>query len=278
MTKKGYQKRLPTVLPDARPRPAVRAPRLPAPRVSAEADPIPAVVEPDETVETVETDERRRPSTGTWVAVVLAGLALVGVAGSLLVLALRDSGPDRPADGTDARGPIRSDTSYVVSEVRPNGDIVVRQRIRAARPMQLLHLDLPPGPGGEGVFARQVEIVADGEAVVGPATITDAFARYIFAPSTDVRISYRLTGAVELSESVPGRALAVVTSLDVRYAPRVARETRVVRAPEVLMLACSRSTEEPPVPCGEPDGVGRWRVDLTGARVDDRVVAQLTLG
>ena len=70
----------------------------------------------------------------------------------------------------------------------------------------------------------------------------------------------------------------MVTSLAVRYVPRVERETRVVRASEVLVLACSPSTGEPPEPCGKPDGDGEWRVDLTGQRVDDRVVAQLTLG
>lgn len=282
MTKKGYQKQLPTVPPAASPRPAV-----PAPRVSAEAEPIAPVVEPVQTFYHDENDEtyplqpaeRRSPSTtGTVVALALVGLALLCIANFLLVRSLLDNGPDRPAGVGDASTRTRPDVSYVVSEVLPNGSVVVRQRIRAVQPVELLRLVLPLATGAEGVSASQVDVVADGVAILGPETITDGFASFSFAPATDVRVSYRLTGAVKLSESVPGRALAVVTSLDVRYGPRVERETRVVRASEVLMLACSRSPEETPVPCGEPDGDGRWRVDLTGQRVDDRVVAQLTLG
>jgi hypothetical protein len=308
VTKKGYQKRLPKVLPDAGPRPVAPAPRVPAPRASTDAsaplaDPAETAeptetderVEPAEPIEPVETDEpagtvelderrlrssseRHRSSIGWLVAMVLACLVLSGVAGFLLVTALRDDDPARPAGGPVPTSPARSGTSQVVSEVRASGDVVVHQRIRTTRPIQLLRLELPLAPVGEGMTARQVEIVADGVAVVGPATITDEFATYTFSPATDVRVRYRLTGAVELSESAPGRALAVVTSLNVRYVPRVERETRVVRASEVLLLACSQSTDEPPVPCGERDGDGGWRVDLTGERVDDRVVAQLTLG
>jgi hypothetical protein len=270
MTKKGYQKRLPTVLPATSPRPAV-----PAPRASPESDAVSPVVEP---VEPGETDDRGSPSTGTMIALVLAGLAVVGIAGFLLVPARVDNGPDLPAGVAGAGSPTGLDTSFVVSEVLPSGDVVVRQRIRSAKPVQLLRLELPLAPGAEGVSARQIDVVADGEAVVGPETIIGEYATFAFAPATDVRIHYRLTGAVERSESAPGRALAVVTSLQVQYAPRVERETRVVRASRVLLLACSRSPDEPPVPCGEPEGDSRWRVDLTGPRVDDRVVAQLTLG
>lgn len=285
MTKKGYQKRLPKVLPDAGPRPVVPAPRVPAPRASAEGTAEgTAVVAPE--AEPIEPDEhharasadRHRWSTGWIVAVVLGGSALCGIAAFLLVGGLLHSESDRPAGGTNASSPTEPDSSSVVSTVLPNGDVVVRQRIRAIRPIRLLRLELPPAAGGEGVSATQVEVVADGNTAFGRSTITDASATYIFAPATDVRIRYRLTGVVQLSESAPGRALAVATTLGVRYAPRVARETRVVHAAEVLMLACGRSPDEPPVPCGEPDGDGRWRVELTGQRVDDRVVAQLTLG
>jgi hypothetical protein len=212
------------------------------------------------------------------VAALLAGLALGGVIGVGLVGALQDRGPVRPAGTTDETSTAPPDTSYVVSEVLPSGVVVVHQRISATQPVRVLRLVLPTAAVTEGVSARQVDIVADGDPVVGPATITAGFATYTFAPATDVRIRYRLAGAVETSDSAPGRALAVVTSLDVRYDPMVERETRVVRASEVLQLACSSSPEEPPVPCGESDGAGRWRVDLTGESVDDRVLAQLTLG
>ncbi len=55
-----------------------------------------------------------------------------------------------------------------------------------------------------------------------------------------------------VSDAPAGRVLSLATTLDVGYDPQVARETRVVRASEVLALA--------------------------GPRGADRVVAQLNLG
>ncbi len=74
-----------------------------------------------------------------------------------------------------------------------------------------------------------------------------------------------------------GRALALATTLVVQHASRPASETRVVRAPEVLALACAASVDVAPVPCGRAEDPGQWSVQLTGDHVDDRVVAQLTV-
>jgi hypothetical protein len=289
--RKGYKNRLPTVLP-------------PAPRAAPEQDatwpargapatpptPSPRVVEPIRTTPPIEpvepqpapqpAPERRSPALRVIVALALAGLAIGAIVGVVVVPRLLDDGPDRPAAADDAGAPagLVADTSYVVSRVLPNGDVVVRQRIRTAEPIWLLRLTLPRVPGAGDMSARQVDLVADGDAVAGQATITDGTASYGFPPATEMLLSYRLTGAVRLSDSAPGRGLAMITTLDVQYSPRVERETRVVRAAEVLSLACSRSVEEAPVPCGEPDGDGRWQVELTGGRVVDRVMAQLNVG
>ena len=85
----------------------------------------------------------------------------------------------------------------------PSGDVVVRQRIRTVGPIRGLRLELPSVPGVEGVSASQVEVVADDNTALGPKTITDALATYVFAPATDVRIRYRLTGAVEIASRPP---------------------------------------------------------------------------
>ena len=110
-----------------------------------------------------------------------------------------------------------------------------------------------------------------GSAGVGAGRVT-----YRFAPATTVRLSYVLVGAVTVSDEETGRALALATALDVRYPHRPAVETRVVRAPAVLALACTPSVRRTPEPCGTTDGDG-WRVELTGPHVDDRVLAQVTL-
>ena len=62
---------------------------------------------------------------------------------------------------------------------------------------------------------------------------------YPFAGSTDVFVSYRLEGAVERSGSVPGRALATVTAVDVDLNPPLVATTYAVSGGDVLDLACS---------------------------------------
>ena len=119
--------------------------------------------------------------------------------------------------------------------------------------------------------------MADGALVDGPATITGSGATYTFDETTDVQVRYVLTGAVVRSDSVGGRALALATRLDLRYSPPPEREIRVVIAAEVLSLACSASPDAAPVPCGQAESTDQWRVELTGPRVDDRVIAQVTL-
>lgn len=301
MTKKGYQRRLPTVLPTVpspraspeqvklaqpvqpaapvtRPEPVSAAgpvvtrpapERSYAPPGARESKPVPAPV-------------RRRVSP--WTAVGIGAAILVAlVVGGILVASVV-GGPEDPAaeSGSASAAPaaaprvLAGDEAYVESRVLADGDVVVRQWIRADEPLQRLRLRLPEVPG-VALSASEVEVVADGALVAGPATVTGLVATYTFEETTNVQVSYRLSGAVERSDSAAGRALAVATTLDVRYVPRPARETRIVRATEVLALACSPSPEVLPEPCGQADETGQWRVDLAGPRVVDRVVAQLTL-
>jgi len=336
MTKKGYQKRLPKVLP-----PPVHAPpAVPAPRGSVEdsareavqepvhepvrepvreAEPAPVqgpvrepVQEPvrEPVEESVPVDvqvtppapaidtlpARRKPAPATApprrrrfagqsvavVALVLVGPLIAGLVGAFLLLRPDeaqtpdvDPGAQRPPGVGSAS--LEADESYVETRVLPSGELVVRQRIRPDQPVRRLRLALPEVPGAEVLSAHGVEVVADGEPVDGDDILTDRAAEYVFDATTDVQVRYRLDGAVEFSDSVTGRALALATSLQVAYAPMAERETRVVSAAEVLSLACARTAAEPPVPCGEPSGDDRWSVELEDPRVTDRVMAQLNL-
>lgn len=273
MTKKGYQKRLPTVLP----------PAAPAPRASTEN----LEVVQDEQDEQDEHQQATpaRPARNS--VLVPAGIALVAVlvaATVNLLLLLSDGAPDDRRTGPApeaAEGlgvaPLPEDESYVETLVQPDGEIVVQQWIRAEEPLRRLSLALPAVPGGEELSAEGIEVVADGAVVVGPDQITSRAATYVFPETTGVQVSYRLTNAIQRSNSAVGRALAVATSLDVTYEPRPDSETRVVNGPEVLSLACSPSSEVLFVPCGEAIADDQWRVELTGRRVTDRVVAALDL-
>ena len=70
--------------------------------------------------------------------------------------------------------------------------------------------------------------------------------------ATDVQVSYRLTGAIVLSESVTGRALAAA-GMDVGYEPALTQRDPGRTRPGLLSLACGEPPSEPLVPCGERD-------------------------
>ena len=223
-----------------------------------------------------------RPSIGVVVGLVAAGLIGL-VLGGLAVAWVVDDARDPPARepgsaaGLDPPGMLVTDESYAETQVRTNGDVIVRHWIQADEPLRRLRLVLPQVPGAEELSAKGIEVVADGALVNGPATLTGIGATYTFDKTTDVQVRYVLAGAVVRSDSAAGRALALATTLDLRYSPRPERGIRVVIAPEVLSLACSASPDAAPVPCGRAESIDQWRVELTGPRVDDRVMAQVTL-
>lgn len=291
MSKKGYQKRLPTVLVPA-PRPAPeQAPELarvdvPAPDVRTEPDPRPASASAPATA-SVAVDRGRAaapaPSrTGMIIAASAVGLLVALVAGVLLTSML--SGDDAPGPGAPVAVfgstppvPISAGQSYVDLRIAGNGDIEVTQWISAAEPLDRLRLELPDLAGADDVAASMVVVLADGEPVAGPDRITSSGATYVLDAASDVQIDYRLTGASVLSPSVTGRALAAA-GMALDYEPLSRSETRVVRAPGVLSLSCGRPASVRLVPCGRETGADSWTVDLDGRDVADRVVVQLTLG
>ena len=304
--KKQYKNRLPTVLPPA-PRlpPAIESlPREPPPRPEPQPDlqptlaarpepqvaPGPAPAPEPEPAPAPEPEPEQEPAGAgsgppprSWT--ILVGLALLAtlVALGALVAAYvgspggTDAEPRRPGAATTSESlDALPEESYVETRVRRDGDMVVRQWISSEVPLRHVALALPQVSGAR-LSAARVSVLADGVQAPGPRTITRGRATYYFKGSTDVRVTYRLTGAVLRGGSVTGRALALATTLDVGFRPRPARETRVVLAPEVLSLACAASSTQSPVPCGSLEGLDRWRVELSGDRVGDRVLAQVTL-
>ena len=87
-----------------------------------------------------------------------------------------------------------------------------------------------------------------------------------------MRLAYVIAGAVERSDSAQGRALAAATNLTVRTVPRPRSDVRVVRAPQVLSLACTPSLYAVPAPCGTRMRPDAWRVQLDR---DEGVRAQI---
>jgi hypothetical protein len=172
---------------------------------------------------------------------------------------------------------IAAGESYVALRVLTNGDVEATHWITAVRPLDRLRLDLPWLAGTGEVAASALVVLADGEVAPGPDRVTSGGVTYPLDSVTSVQVSYRLTGAAALSGSVAGRALAAA-GMEVAYEPRSRRETRVVRAPGLLSLACGGPVSERLVPCGAETGRDEWSVDLDGPRVGDRLVVQLGLG
>lgn len=282
--KKPHQKRLPTVLPPApRPAPPVESIPTPPPEPEPEPEPGPCAVAEAHTAPAPPPPPRPVGRLAVTAAVLLAALVVAGLVASAVAL-LRDPPSGGGPVSVDTLGAPRAllpDESYVESRVLADGTVVVRQWIRSEQPLQRVRLALPKVAGAEALRADRVVVEARGVRAGGPTRIGSGEATYTFPDTTELRIRYRLTGATEVSDSPAGRALARATTLDVTYSPQIARETRVVSAPEVLALACSTSpTAATLVPCGGADGGdgSRWQVDLAGPRVVDRVVAQLDLG
>lgn len=285
--KKQYKNRLPTVLPPApRPAPAVESvppEPEPAPEPEPEAGPAPAPASAAGTRATLMWEEDpTSPSRARTAAVLLVLLAVVVGGGLLAVRLLDGSGREAAAPRVDDRSaptatPVPPGSSRVEATVRPGGDIVVTQEVTSRTPLRAVSLAVPDVGDASTVSATDLTVEADGETVPAPGRLAARPARITLDDATSLVIRYRLVGAVEGSDSAPGRALALATALDVSWTPGPERETRVVRAPGVLSLACTPSPDQDPVPCGSSRGDDMWRVDLEGEGVGDRVLAQLTV-
>ncbi len=279
--KKQYKNRLPTVLPPAPRRPMEQtyvAPQREAADASAPSPPAPRRPDATAAPTSVETPAPRRSATVRTRALVGVAvlIGLVGVAAAFWWQSGEEEAERPSAASTSATWPEAGE-ARTVTQVRPDGVLEVTHWIHATDPLDKLDLMLPERQEGDPtspISASAVQVVADDQPASGPAALTFTRASYVFADATRIRVRYELTGAVEVSTSAPGRGLATTTSLEVSNTP--ARETRVVRSPAVLSLACTDTTGST-APCGAPDHTGQWTVELTGDEVGARVIAVVTL-
>ncbi|PKH44085.1 hypothetical protein CXG46_00525 [Nocardioides alpinus] len=204
-------------------------------------------------------------------------LGLVGLATAFV--AVGRTGDDEPG-GAPGAAPIQggwpeAGASRTTTQVGADGVLDVTHWIHATEPLDELDVALPELPDGVSIDASAVEVVADGRRASGPAMLTFSSASYAFSDATRIRVSYQLSGAVELSSSAPDRGLVTTTTLDV--SPVQGTDTRVVRSEAVLSLACAPTAETSLEPCGESDADDQWTVRLTGPDVGARVVAAVTV-
>ncbi|MGI9156581.1 MAG: hypothetical protein ACR2FG_08090 [Marmoricola sp.] len=229
-------------------------------------------------------------------ALVLSGLALVAVA-LLALLPLRHSGVSDPASsqasGTGTTSPLASlpigvsipaDGSYIRTRVLASGDLHVDQWIRSGSALSSITLSVPrvPGLAAGAMQTSHISVTGSRGPGQGPSSVGAAAQTYRLDGTGAVHLSYDVSGAVERSSSVQGRALARVTGLDVRYASQRGPSTASVQGAKVLVLACSPPRADAvPRPCGAPGPAASpdaWTVQLDGAHRNDRVMAQLDLG
>ena len=201
----------------------------------------------------------------------------------LLFQTLRPSAPPESPSATLTRpmteppDALRSTGAYVRSDVQPDGTIRVTQWVRVGAAVDRITLaSYDPGQPGEPPVATHLDIVdASGRVVLSQGEVGTGGRTIELESSRVLRLTYDLTGAVSVSGSVPGRAIATSTALDVDY-PDEGPATVEVTGAEVLTLACGGLEPDDLRPCGRPDGTG-WRVRLAGVVRDDRVSAQLDL-
>ncbi|SDR74072.1 hypothetical protein SAMN04488570_0225 [Nocardioides scoriae] len=172
--------------------------------------------------------------------------------------------------------------------VVPAGSELVRTRVLASGQLRVDHWVRPSGPAGSfvlavppsvagGVEARDVRVATDSGVQDAPTTVGDRGRRYAFAATSSLHVSYVLTGAVTRSGSVPGRALARTTSLELGLRRERLATTVRVEGGRLLAAACAPvGAPERSRPCGRAGGEG-WAVSLPRSARPQVVAAQLDL-
>ncbi len=209
-------------------------------------------------------------------AVVVSVVALVGAA---LLVMHPGSGDGRAERSAATRyappRPVPPDTSYVETRVLSSGDLRVTHWIDSRTPVSVVRLGLPAVAGLPRLTISKVVVVGDRTRALRSSAKTR---EYYVTGARHLYVSYTLKGAVTRAPRPAGRALAVITNLEVGGLPRLTETTHSVVGAHVLNLACSAARREAlPAPCGAAVSDG-WRTTLDGAAAGDRVMAQLDLG
>ena len=225
-----------------------------------------------ERVDRVEPAKARRTPIMAGVA---AALVLVLAAGVWWWGSRSDTDPTDRAGAVSAVVPaphspvaLPADGEHALIRVLDSGDLGVEQWVRHADGMGTLML-APP----DGIRVHDLSVVAGSRPVDAPTSLDGATAISIPATST-LYLSYRMSGALELSDD--DRALARATS--VTFGEEPASQTVDFVGATVLSLACTPLVGDAlPVPCGADAGVKGWRVVRPAGLGDVQVMAQLDL-
>ena len=186
------------------------------------------------------------------------GVAAVIVAEyAVLLQTLRPYDPPEPPSATltlpttEPPDALRSTGAYVRSVVQPDGTIRVTQWVRVGAAVDRITLaSYDPDQSGEPPVATDLDIVdASGSVVLSEGEVGTGGRTIELEASRVLRLTYDLTGAVSMSGSVPGRAIATSTALDVDY-PDEGPATLEVTGAEVLTLACGGLEPDDLRPCG----------------------------
>ncbi|PUA79244.1 hypothetical protein C7S10_19620 [Nocardioides currus] len=224
-----------------------------------------------------------------WPVIAVVSLVVVlAVAGAAAVL-LRDG--DRspaddagePAPSTAARTfpeppiPLVSDTELVFTDVLADGDLTVKHWLRTEEPVDRLELSAP-GDGMTSAEVTDVVVAADGVAVASADVVAASGWAGPLPATSDVYVSYRLSGVLQLSDSAQGRGLATTTALVADVGRPMVARTQSFTGASVLTLACLPPGDQAmPTPCGSSKG-DTWTVVSEGDAVADSVIAQVDLG
>jgi hypothetical protein len=208
---------------------------------------------------------------------------VVGVVAGLVWVVGSGSPPEqraRLAASYTAPVRLRPGTSYIRTRVLATGDLEVTQWIASATPVQSLSLRVPPVPGlaPASVSLGRLVVAVDGvrSNAVPLASQPTGTWEYRLPNARAVFLRYRLSGAVQTT-SVPGRAVATITSLLVSTGHPLTSTTQAVVGHDVLALGCSLPTPgAAPTLCGVTSN-GISSVRLYGAQQQRRITAQVQL-
>ena len=272
-------------IPTPRSRLSSSSMRRAAPLRSAGPQPPAAVVEQDAAVPEPPAPAR---SSRRGMALLVGGALLAVVAGGVLLQRTdgdRAEGPvaQAAAERTATRYPappitLGTDEELVDVDVLDGGDLVVTHWVRGAEPLTRLTLALPTGVAapGAGIDVRDLVVAADDVLVASPV-LGDTGWEGTLPEARDLYVTYRLSGALQRSGSVDGRALATVTSLTLGVGEVSLSGTRTFSSSKVLALGClPPGARAVPTPCGMLVN-DTWTLDVVPGAVPATVIAQIDL-
>ena len=168
--------------------------------------------------------------------------------------------------------------SYLEVTVLESGDLDVDQWVRSSAPLTALRLSMPADPlVGDGVVASDLRASADGKEADVPTSLGGVPVLIALADVHQVRLTYRLSGAVLRSPSRADRALARAVALDLELNGEPRREPATIsfRGATALTVICDGGGAQ--VRCGRRDDTDDWHVRAAAPGAGDRVMALLEL-